>query len=238
MSSSQSYKTPPKRNRADDGRRDAPKKPRKPKKKSKTNKQKHRGTNEPYNSGYKVKESYSEAMALNREASLHIYMLYVIQHFKIRDAAVKPFQTIVDPFNSGYIDQVNTMEDDTLWTHLVLWALLGWIDHWAFPSLEDIRARERDPINLSPWDEKPAHRERRRKMQQERDEIIIADEKKSITGMLNYDIGYDTGVDINFLPNKATHKDGRPVDWSKYCNEKVYLELHDYVEMKHQLKDY
>ena len=98
--------------------------------KYKSLKDENKGRNTAPDSSY-YKEIQQEAYALNKAASLFNYILYVAKKF--RGKSPEPFDQFMDPYCSKYIWDRKTYEGDNQFAHLILWAKMGIIDHWAFP---------------------------------------------------------------------------------------------------------
>ena len=79
-------------------------------------------------------ELYREAMGLNKSASLDLYVIWVAHHLNLgwNSDPVGPCSIFIDP--DHHTDEITTWEGDYVWPHLVLWATLGLLNHYAFPK--------------------------------------------------------------------------------------------------------
>ena len=93
-------------------------------------KAKNKGRNTAPDSSYYM-ELQREAHALDKTASLLNYILYVAKKF--RGKSPEPFDQFMDPYCSQHTWDRKTYEGDNQFPHLILWAKMSIIDHWAFP---------------------------------------------------------------------------------------------------------
>ena len=174
----------------------------------------------------------AKSKKLDVSASLQNYILYVANKFK--GGPVGPFEQHMDPYLSDYHDERKTYEGDSAWPHLVLWAKMGLIDHHAYPLKEQCQDASTAQLFGT---ESPAQKRRRILREKEREERMEEEEKDTIYGMWNYEIAYDNGTPIRFLPKALKNKDGTPFDWSK-CDKKYTARMEKLAFLTHKLKYY
>jgi len=201
-----------------------------PKKEKQRRRRKGRDT--PWNKHQMEFDKGSKALDVKR--SLLNYILYVGLHFMDKDEGdVRPYSQFMDPLGCGGIgDELKTWQGDSQFAHLLLWAKLGWIDHWAYP-IKDTNRRPK-----SPWNESDAQRERRIEREHKLEERRENDERRTIYGIWNFEEAYDDGYWFKMRPDMVKNKDGTPFDFSKYCNGKALSEVRGAVKvMSDLLKD-